>query len=290
MKKIILTILTFSSTLMFSQEEEKVIPFGDYWYDGKAEISTYKLSQGRYGELRDGIATNIFVTENFSKKSFTKADRGGEDNVKVLKLNKTKKFITGIYPYSVMTSSFTELESAKSCLKLSTSIQEWCGHDYLELLNDGKKTKIENKSYHQGESFKDKEIEKNVVIEDNLWSIIRMNPLQLPKGKQMVLPSLVFLRFSHLEVKPYEANFTMYKKENTFSYEIDYPALNRTLIIKYNDRSPYIIEGWEEISLNGKGAKRKILTTKAELIKTMKIDYWNKNTNEDLPLRKELGL
>ena len=42
--------------------------FKSYWFDGKAEISTYSLSQSRYGEMRSGQLVSIFVTEDFLKK------------------------------------------------------------------------------------------------------------------------------------------------------------------------------------------------------------------------------
>ncbi|MEX0361456.1 MAG: septum formation inhibitor Maf, partial [Allomuricauda sp.] len=39
--------------------------FKSYWYAGNAEITSYKLEQARYGELRDGTAVLIYVTEPF---------------------------------------------------------------------------------------------------------------------------------------------------------------------------------------------------------------------------------
>ena len=38
-----------------------------YWYQGKAEISSYELEQVRYGQKHLGDAVLIFVTEDFSK-------------------------------------------------------------------------------------------------------------------------------------------------------------------------------------------------------------------------------
>lgn len=43
--------------------------FGEYWFQGKAEISSYDLTQYRYGEAREGEAVMIFVTEDFRKRS-----------------------------------------------------------------------------------------------------------------------------------------------------------------------------------------------------------------------------
>src|SRR5688500_3533552 len=75
--------------------------FKDYWHAGKAEVSSYHLNQSRYGESRRGKAVLIFVTEDLSKKLQVKLDDPSRRNkINVLKLNFTKKFITGIYPYS----------------------------------------------------------------------------------------------------------------------------------------------------------------------------------------------
>ena len=40
--------------------------FNAYWYADQAEIRTYNLTQSRYGELHQGLATVIFVTETLS--------------------------------------------------------------------------------------------------------------------------------------------------------------------------------------------------------------------------------
>jgi len=112
--------------------------FNDYWYQGQAEISSYQLEQARYGEMRSGHAVLVFVTEDFSAKKQVKLDRPQEnaaDAVKVMKLNLTKKFNTGVYPYSMMQSVFTPVNRKQSphSLKVTTSSQEWCGHTFQEL-------------------------------------------------------------------------------------------------------------------------------------------------------------
>ena len=95
--------------------------FKDYWYAGKAEISSYKLEQARYGELRDGTAALIFVTEDFLPEVQVKADRQNESNIPVMKVNATKNFNTGIYPYSVMSSTFYPVFKEQHALKVSQS-------------------------------------------------------------------------------------------------------------------------------------------------------------------------
>jgi len=41
--------------------------FQDYWYNHGAEISRFELRQMRYGEIHDGDAVLVFVTENGRK-------------------------------------------------------------------------------------------------------------------------------------------------------------------------------------------------------------------------------
>ena len=76
MKKIILIFL-FISIISFNCENNLVVEkgstatfekFAKYWYKGKAEITSYKLQQARYGEMYEGTAVTIFVTEDFSNK------------------------------------------------------------------------------------------------------------------------------------------------------------------------------------------------------------------------------
>src|SRR5690606_34615209 len=82
--------------------------FHAYWHAGKAEVNAYNLIQSRYDEKRPGKAVLIFVTEDLSKKLQVKLDNPAVRNkINVLKLNFTKNFITGIYPYSLMLSVFT---------------------------------------------------------------------------------------------------------------------------------------------------------------------------------------
>ena len=264
--------------------------FKAYWYSGKAEITSYDLEQARYGEIRKGHAVNIFVTEPFSKKHNTKADEHHADNISVLKLNATKKFNTGIYPYSIMTSSFLPMNEPKASLKISSSTQEWCGHEYIELVNEDDEFEMSNFSYFQGESFQEKEIDKEVVLEDDIWSKIRLTPENLPQGNFKSLPSFVYLRFSHKDVKAYQAEGKTIKGKMSSVYELKYPTLNRTLKITFENEFPYQILGWTDIYKSGWGAKAKTLTTKATLKKSLNIAYWQKNSNVDLYLRKELGL
>ncbi|MCA9563537.1 MAG: hypothetical protein KC561_08610, partial [Myxococcales bacterium] len=79
--------------------------FDTYWYQGLAELNRYSLQQSRYGEIHEGEAVLIFVTEDFDTELQVKWDHGNRDNVvSVLKTNAYRRFYTGLYPYTMMTS------------------------------------------------------------------------------------------------------------------------------------------------------------------------------------------
>ena len=90
--------------------------FKKYWYAGNAEITSYKLEQARYGELREGTSVLIYVTEPFLPEVQVKADRSNSTNIPVLKLNATKKYLTGIYPYSIMSSTFYPVDDNRHAI------------------------------------------------------------------------------------------------------------------------------------------------------------------------------
>ncbi|CAH8281940.1 hypothetical protein EV196_11239 [Mariniflexile fucanivorans] len=270
------------------QQSEK---FNAYWYNNEAEITSYKLEQARYGEIHPGKATLIFVTEPFSRQKQVKADNPIKEDYSVLKLNFTKNFITGIYPYSMMTSSFTPVNYPDAhASKTTTSSQEWCGHTYTQINNKNKKYTISVFSYFEDEGDQKFEL-KEAWLEDEIWSKIRLNPDLLPTGKIRMIPSSFYVRLMHKELKAYQAEITKTKiEDDLIAYKISYKELDRELTINYKNSFPYPIESWEETYISGWGDKAQKLTTKATKLKRIKLDYWTKNKVENSELRKQLEL
>jgi hypothetical protein len=270
---------------------EKEIPrfkkdskFKTYWYQGKAEITSYELTQARYGEIHQGTAVHIFVTEDFLPKEQVKADYKNDKNVPVLKLNSTKKFITGMYPYSLMTSTFSPIDLNQQAIKISFSSQEWCGNTFAQL-NNRTNFDIDFHSYFEGDADRKKTLKKN-ILENELWNQLRISPESLPIGNLDIIPSFEFLALHHKEIRAYKAEASLTKEGTNKIYTIKYAALKRTLTIKIAAAFPHIIESWEE-TLTKRG---EILSTKAEKIKTIQSAYWQKNGVADVKERKELGL
>jgi len=258
--------------------------FKDYWYAGEAEITSYELEQARYGEIRKGHAVMIYVTEDFLPNVQVKANNQKSENISVLKLNATKKFNTGIYPYSIMQSTFYPISKEQHALKITSSIQEWCGQTYTQL-NNRENFEINSHSYFEGEADKNFHLKKT-FLENELWTQLRVNPKQLPIGSIEIIPSFEFISLKHVELKPYPANAEL----TSNSYTINYPELERTLTINFNNTSPYEIISWTETVKSGFGNNTKILITKATKLKTIKSPYWSKNRNRDSTLRETLKL
>lgn len=290
-------LLLFCITALFSCSNEAntgiSVPVSEeaktYWYDGTAEITSFKIQQARYGEVREGYAVMIFVTEDFSPEEFTKADKSKKKTVPVLKLNFTKNFITGIYPYSIMTSSFIPFENFDHALKISTSVQEWCGHVFMEILRQ-KKLHYSISSYFENENIIDGQLPVS-WSEDELWSMIRLYPEMIPTGSQSVIPSLSYLRLMHVDLKPYACEITNAQSDSIHhTLTLVYPELEREVQIIYESNFPRQITGWSETYPDGFGESKKTLSSTGTKIKTIRSDYWTKNKSVDQSMRKELGL
>lgn len=262
--------------------------FKGYWYEGKAELTSYTIEQARYGELREGTAVTIFVTEDFLPEAQVKADNISEENIPVLKLNSTKNFLTGIYPYSIMTSTFSPLETEDHAIKVTNSVQEWCGHVFAQL-NNRKKYEVESHSYFQNEADQSLTLPKT-WLENEFWNLIRINPEELPTGEFEVIPAFEYLRLHHKEIKAYPAMLSLKQGDSLSSFKVVYPELQRDLVIYFSSDFPYEIEKWEETARSGFGEDAKTLTTTATKLKRIKTAYWQQNQTKHEVLRDSLGL
>ena len=130
--------------------------------------------------IREGTSVLIFVTEPFLPETQVKADRNNASNVPILKLNATKKYLTGIYPYSLMSSTFYPVSNDQHALKTSFSMQEWCGHVYSQL-NNREQFEFTSHSYFEGEADQNLKLDKS-ILENEIWQRIRINPKELPLG------------------------------------------------------------------------------------------------------------
>jgi len=270
--------------------------FAKYWYSGNAELNHYDLEQSRYGETRKGDAVLIYVTEDFLSDKQVKKERGEEKAFSVLKLNFAKKFVTGIYDYSIMTSIFTPVEYMKQpmTLKVTFSSQDWCGQSFSQMNLREKQMNFQVRSYFQDEG--DVEVDMPATyIEDDLWTRIRLEPQMLPLGKIDIVPSHEYLRLHHKKIQSYkgEANLVIQVNDTKtggefYVYTLRYPELDRVLKIECQSTFPFRITYWEE-TMNASDPNKKQVT-KGKLTDTEQNAYWNLNSNKDESLRDSLGI
>lgn len=276
-----------STPLAKMVKEEVKGDFGEYWYQGMAEINSYNLEQSRYGEMREGDAVLVFVTEDFSKSKQVKLDypaRSEEDKVSVLKLNSIRKFKTGIYDYSMMQSVFTpvDIKVYPNSLKTTVSSQEWCGHTFTQLNLEDDKYLFSQRSYFESEGDETMKLD-NVLLEDELFSRIRINPNSIPTGNVELIPSLFYSRLAHTDSKPKMARIRIVEKE-AMNLVVEYLHFERALTIGFERDFPHRILSWTETGGNGK------VLSKATLRESIRNAYWTKNSNEYEALRDTLQL
>lgn len=268
----------------------------EYWYEGKAEINTYELEQIRYGEIHPGQVSLIFVSEDFLTDKQVKNDNyTNPASTPVIKTNMIRRFTTGIYDYSVMTSTFTPTKTDEQphSLKVTTSMQDWCGQTFTQLnYAGGKKWDSQLRSYFEREADQNQRLAAD-FIEDEIFNRIRSGWDNLPTGSFDIIPATGYLLMTH---KPYEAakattslqeySGDQFTEEKLKSYSITYEGVDRKVEFVFDAAAPYVVRGWTE-TYPSRGKK---LTTVARLSHQVRAPYWSQNSVADGEKRSALGL
>ncbi len=269
----------------------------DYWYQGDAEITSYQLRQNRYRGIHPGEAVLIFVTEDFLTEEQVKNENYTNPNsTSVLKMNMVRRFPTGIYDYSIMTSVFTpvNVEEYPYTLKVTHGSQDWCGQSFMQVNQERKRYHVRTFSYFEEEGDRSDRTPA-APMEDELFNRIRMNPDGLPTGSITMYPSMTYCRLNHLpfSLHDVEAELRAYEGEDfeqpgLREYYVDFQEIGRKLSIVFEPESPFRIVGWTESypSLLD-GMERQTI---AKRMKTVKTPYWEQNRRKDMALRDTLNL
>ncbi|MBD3347144.1 MAG: hypothetical protein GF401_18985 [Chitinivibrionales bacterium] len=283
----------FLSTTLFSG------PFTDLWYDGNAEISTYSISEERYGELRKGVRVMVFVTEPMRLATYIKPDEKLPENkkIRVLKLNDILRFPTGIYNYSVMTSVFSSVEKKRdiargATMKVSFTSQEWCGTVFERAIRNDRTYDIALYSYFESEGERALSIPHHdtVETEENLW--IKIRELQGPylkrgeKKSLKLIPSAWKRRKNHKLHAIVDAILTKGKKAvhpspsgNTAAVPFRWKYGDQNTLVWVEASYPHRILSW----IKSDGSTGRLMESHRE-------PYWRQNGNEHLYLRQKLGV
>ena len=272
--------------------------FYEYWGDGRAEVSSYKVVEFRYGEERSGYGVLIFVTEDVNRNTLIKVESKTpkQDRVYALKLNNVLKFTTGVYDYSVMTSVFSAIEPSMQSepfelIKLSLSSQEWCGHVFEEVRVTDDRLLGDLISYFEREGRQQWSFDQphEFASEDHL--LIRIRELKgafMAEGESRtmtMLPSLWQFRIRHQERKLVEVTLAKGTREGVNIDGTEYQAVPWTWSYGKREKTvwvetayPHRILRWE--SSNGRG----------ELMVSKRMPYWGLHGIGDEHLRDELEI
>ena len=263
--------------------------FNNYWYKGKAELCSYDYFINRYDEPRKGYQVFIFVTEDLSKSKQVKLDdagKAGDDRVPVLKLNALQRFQTGIYDYSVMSSLFTpvDINNFKHSLKATTTVQDWCGHVFTQLNLKNDKYHVAQFSYFESEGDKMSDTEGVAMLEDEVFTRLRIKPESLVSSNVKIIPNLTYTRLRHKPIAPQNASIEIKENgKNLKTCVVNYPEKKRRLEVSFEATSPYKIMGFKEFD----GDK---VMSESKLRKSVMSAYWSEHDVKSEPLRTALGL
>ncbi len=272
-----------------------------FWQDGKAELSSYALTQPRYGELHDGTAVLIFVTEPFSDRTRVKADPGHDasDVFPAFKLNLVKDFQTGIYDYNLMTSVFVALDPkdhrrAGAPAKMTFSGQEWCGNVFDELLFYGDRIDRKRFSYFDGEGDGEEKISypKDAIAIDELLILVRSFPQPfLREGESKTLAVLGSLERARLLHRPLAFSEGTLTRPNG-SERVTVPAGNfevevYSMALDGGERWTYSVEkAFPHRIIAWTGPDGEV----AKLRGSERLKYWQLHGNKDEDQRARIGL
>jgi len=277
--------------------------FADHWRDGHAELAGYELTYPRYGQLRQGIAVTVFVTEPFSDRLRVKADPGHEGRTfEVVKLNLVQDFPTGVYDYNMMTSVFVPTSArhgrpAGTATKVSFSSQEWCGHVYQQALFGADRVAHVSHSYFDGEADQSGELDypDDGIAEEALWHWARglAAPRVEPGGAAdvHVMRSLALTRLRHVPMR--WADATLHVSKQTQSITV--PAGEFTVRKHIAQISSGKHERTWTFYVEADSPRRIVRWTRsdgldARLLASDRMKYWQLNGEGDESLLERLGL
>lgn len=270
--------------------------FWKHWGDGRAELSGYRVKFPRYQEIREGRSTLVFVTETFTDAQRVKSDGGHRDEYPVMKLNVVRDFQTGIYDYNVMTSSFHRLDGAGSVglpVKVSMSMQEWCGHVFEQVIPGDDSVTWTSHSYFDGEADRVRDLGHRAggMYVDALPAVVRgiMGPVVEPGGA-MTVPALSSLEWGRmLHQTPAWGQLTLSADEDSTSVSVPAGTFDVNVVRSQLDDGPtttwYVEVDWPHrlirwVSTSGE---------EAELLGSERLPYWSQHANADEVLLEKLG-
>jgi hypothetical protein len=265
--------------------------FWEHWGDGQGELTGYRLTQPRYGELRQGEVVLVVVTETLDPAERVKSDR--DRGMPVLKLNEARDFRTGLYDYNGMLTTWLALDGSLPRglpVRSRFSLQEWCGHAFENLVveDEGARLRTTVNTYFEGESgATELALEGEVLVADAMPLLVRDLAGELigagEERRVGWVQSSLSRRLHHRELALQQA--TLRRSESTTlldgstGHVTTVEAPGGTWRWHVADDAVHSLVGWE-----GPEGERAVRTG------SLRRAYWRDKHEGDERLRAQLGL
>lgn len=270
--------------------------FWDHWGDGRAELAGYTLVTPRYGQLRQGEAILITVTEELAADTLVKAETPQPRAFPVLKLNDVRDFQTGLYDYNLMTSVFVPLDGRTALgtpAKVAFSSQEWCGHVFDQVRVDGDRARHTWHSYFEGEGDGQKTVDLGgqVLFGDAMNVLVRdLSGTLVEPGTSMEVaywPRSQTSRFQHRAASLGRASLTRERETRTIQVPAGRFEVRRTTLTHGRLSGTWDVEvapPHRLVAWSWSDGER------GELTGSERLPYWSLASEGDEALRARLGL
>jgi hypothetical protein len=184
-----------------------------------------------------------------------------------------------------MSSTFLPLDKKVNAIKIATSIQEWCGHTYMQFNQDGDAYEVSLYSYFQSEGNEKFKVD-HVMTENQIAVQLRLDPKAMPIGELKIIPSAEYLRLKHVQTKAYDAIAKLSEVPDGYLYSVTFTELERTIAFKTEKIFPYRILSWMDRYKDGAAP----MVSTGTLKKSINTAYWKQNRNDDAVMRDSLRL
>ena len=261
--------------------------FWDQWSDGRAEMSSYRGTVARYGAPRPAELVLIYVTEPLDRETLVKDDDAPPgQRVNVIKLNAALRFQTGIYPYSILTSTFAPVDAYYperfAPVKITMSAQEWCGHVFAGVWPGAGSFLSRGLSYFASEGERDESIEvpAGALYEDALP--IQLRELDGPFAgggdwEGTLVPSLWRARRDHQPLRGVPATIRRAREGDVVRFTVRAGDYERVLDVEATGARRVL--GWRTSDGD-----------ELRLVATERLPYWELNGPGEEESRERIGL
>ncbi len=242
MRILILLALLLPAAAHSQHREED---FSQYWSNNRIEVSIYELSDAKGNNI--GKATLRFCAEDFSRSKQVRLEdpkRNPLDAVRVLESHLRIEDASNAQHIALSTFTPINREKYPHSFKTAASLQNATGQFFAQINLQTYKYRMLQYSYLEQEADQEHIIEK-AYLENEFFNLLRsQNHAELPTGAISLVPSLLHLRPSRVLEAEAELQPHTEKPEELLTYSIKYDE--RSVLIHFQRRFPYIIEGWEE--------------------------------------------